>query len=392
MKRKLRLLLAMVLAMTMVMGISVTAFAATRPDGTSMDEAACTEHSGAVHIYSFGNVFGEYSYVEGIMYEEGAPISMPYYMHAGYEESTVEDYMFKDNIYTEGWYYFDGDKYCPCSGHGSVAEAFDSVEIDLSSVRAGATLWDIFSSVADSITTYPEDTIDINGINLTHGSSDSDLLLPTDPLEEGNTYTLWLTLQSTDYLFKQDSVSDYALSNLNIDAAYKNVLHDDSFADEGTILDMEIRFTVDSSTPGPNPPKPTPKKSESSHVHNFQWQTITEPTKDTDGLEGEVCSCGAVRNTQPLSAYGYALNEYATPMINAAKSGQTITFEFGVWNSFPKSFMAKLVDKSAQNVTFVFKYKWNHKLQTITIPAGTPIDLNFDWYGPAKMAELYGAN
>ena len=49
-------------------------------------------------------------------------------------------------------------------------------------------------------------------------------------------------------------------------------------------------------------------------------------------------------------------------------------------------------NKSAQNVTFVFKYKWNHKLQTITIPAGTPIDLNFDWYGPAKMAELYGAN
>ena len=129
-----------------------------------------------------------------------------------------------------------------------------------------------------------------------------------------------------------------------------------------------------------------------AHTHNFQWQTITEPTKDADGLEGEMCSCGATRNTQPLSAYVYALNEYATPMINAAKAGQTITFEFGEWNSFPKSFMAKLVDKSAQNVTFVFKYKWNHKLQTITIPAGTPIDLNFDWYGPAKMAELYGAN
>ncbi len=143
----------------------------------------------------------------------------------------------------------------------------------------------------------------------------------------------------------------------------------------------------------PITPVPTPNgPSSPAHTHNFQWQTITEPTKDADGLEGEVCSCGAIRNTQPLSAYGYALNEYATPMINAAKSGQTITFEFGEWNSFPKSFMAKLVDKSAQNVTFVFKYKWNHKAQTITIPAGTPIDLNFDWYGPAKMAELYGAN
>ena len=134
------------------------------------------------------------------------------------------------------------------------------------------------------------------------------------------------------------------------------------------------------------------KLQDSAHSHNFKWQTITEPTQYSDGLEGEVCSCGATRNTQPLSAYGYALNDYATPMINAAKAGQTITFEFGEWNSFPKSFMAKLVDKSAQNVTFVFHYKWNHQKQEITIPAGTSIDLNFDWYGPAKMAELYRVN
>ena len=145
--------------------------------------------------------------------------------------------------------------------------------------------------------------------------------------------------------------------------------------------------TVTIQMSAPVSPDNTPE-----HVHSFTWQTITEPTKDADGLEGEVCSCGATRNTQPLSAYGYTLNDYATSMINAAKSGQTITFEFGEWNSFPKSFMAKLVDKSAQNVTFVFHYNWNHVKQEITIPAGTPIDLNFDWYGPAKMAELYGAN
>ena len=154
----------------------------------------------------------------------------------------------------------------------------------------------------------------------------------------------------------------------------------------------------DEHNPDPYLPPPSSPKLDgettapSSHTHDFRWQTITEPTKDSDGLEGEVCSCGAVRNTQLLSAFGYALNNYAVPMINNAKPGQTITFEFGEWNSFPKSFMAKLVDKSAQNVTFIFKYKWNHKLQTITIPSGTPIDLNFDWYGPAKMAELYGAN
>ena len=119
--------------------------------------------------------------------------------------------------------------------------------------------------------------------------------------------------------------------------------------------------TVTIRMSAPVPPDNTPE-----HVHSFTWQTIYEATPDSDGLEGEVCSCGATRNTQPLSAYGYALNDYATPMINAAKSGQ--------------------------NVIFVFHYNWNHVKQEITIPAGTPIDLSFDWYGPAKMAELYGAN
>ena len=129
----------------------------------------------------------------------------------------------------------------------------------------------------------------------------------------------------------------------------------------------------------------------SAHEHNYQYQVITAPSTNADGLEGEVCTiCGATRNIQPISAFGYALEGYALPMINAAKSGQTITFEFGELNSFPKTFMEKLVDKSAAGVTFVFKYKVNHKLQTVTIPAGTPINLDFDYYGPAKMAELYG--
>ena len=128
------------------------------------------------------------------------------------------------------------------------------------------------------------------------------------------------------------------------------------------------------------------------HTHSYVHTIITEPTVNSDGLEGDVCTgCGAVQNTQPISAFGYTLETYASNMINAAKPGQTITFEFGELNSFPKSFMEKLVAKSAQGVTFVFKYKVNHELQTITIPAGTPIDLNFEWYGYAKMAELYGA-
>lgn len=144
------------------------------------------------------------------------------------------------------------------------------------------------------------------------------------------------------------------------------------------------------------PPTPSPKpmtQSVPEHTHDWVEGVVYEATPISDGLEGTYCrTCGTVRESHPISAYEYSLNDYAEPKINAAKFGQDITFDFGEWNSFPKSFMEKLVAKSAQGVTFVFKYKWNHKLQTITIPAGTPIDLNFDYYGPAKMAELYGAN
>ena len=162
--------------------------------------------------------------------------------------------------------------------------------------------------------------------------------------------------------------------------------------DNRTLADYNIQRGDHLQLILPMPPSPNPEIV-ITHVHEWIEGEIYAATKEKDGLGGTYCkTCGAIKESHPISAYAYSLNEYATPMINASKSGQTITFELGKWNSFPKSFMAKLVDKSAQNITFVFHYKWNHVKQEITIPAGTPIDLNFDYYGPAKMAELYGAN
>ena len=128
-----------------------------------------------------------------------------------------------------------------------------------------------------------------------------------------------------------------------------------------------------------------------AHTHSFTWQTITEPTKDSDGLEGEVCSCGATRNTRTISAMDYAINKYADQMIKAAKPGQKITLEFGEFNSFPRYMMEKVAARMNENITFVFKFKQNKKMQTVTIELGTAIDLQYDWYGPDKMKELYGA-
>lgn len=140
------------------------------------------------------------------------------------------------------------------------------------------------------------------------------------------------------------------------------------------------------------PPVVEAEPSSAAHTHNYVWQTIVEPTKDQDGLECEYCVCGATRNIQRISALGFTLTEYATPMVVNAKPGQTVEIDFGELNSFPKSFMEKVAVKTQQNVSFGFHYNWNHVGQEIKIPAGTEVDTDFDWYGPAKMAELYGAN
>ena len=204
---------------------------------------------------------------------------------------------------------------------------------------------------------------------------------------ENGTGSVWAAIYNLDGSFNEcwDVALSLAEEELGCTVEYGKVYHrglSDPFA---TICPCNLTAPPD--------PSPTPEgPSAPDHTHLFQWQTITEPTQYADGLEGEVCSCGATRNTQPLSAYGYALNDYATPMINAAKSGQTITFELGEWNSFPKAFMEKIAAKSMEGVTFVFHYKWNHVKQEITIPFGTAVDTSLDWYGPAKMAELYGMN
>lgn len=140
------------------------------------------------------------------------------------------------------------------------------------------------------------------------------------------------------------------------------------------------------------PPVVEAEPSSAAHTHNYYWQTIVEPTKDQDGLECEYCVCGASRNIQRISALGFTLTEYATPMVVNAKPGQTVEIDFGELNSFPKSFMEKVAVKTQQSVSFGFHYNWNHVGQEIRIPAGTEVDTDFDWYGPAKMAELYGAN
>lgn len=231
-------------------------------------------------------------------------------------------------------------------------------------------------------TAFASDIINVTDIKPSTTQYSSPTLYNGTTIKNDTTSEVWYFVMEIPLLANYLSLSDTNLGS------YTSLQPNESF-----VLTCDVVCTVNKFYKTPKPdPDPTPA-SAPAHTHDFVEGEIYSATQTTDGLGGIYCkSCGEIKESWPISAYGYSINDYATPMVNASKAGQNITFELGEWNSFPKAFMEKIAAKSAEGVTFVFHYKWNHVKQEITIPAGTQVDLNYDWYGPAKMAELYGAN
>lgn len=125
----------------------------------------------------------------------------------------------------------------------------------------------------------------------------------------------------------------------------------------------------------------------SAHAHNYEWQTITEPTAEQDGLEAYVCTiCGSYKESVPVSAYSYVCTDAAKKVLTA-KQNDTLVLKMGRWNSYPKWFMEKLASRS--DLTIKLQFEYQHKQYELTIPAGAKIDTECDWYGPLKLCSLY---
>lgn len=136
-------LIALVLAMTMIVGTCMSVMAA--PAGKNVKEAVCTKHSeSAQHVYSLGDTYtiteeGEegpvlYNYVKCLIYYPKAIwvfACLDEESHQPAVALTADD--FADGVYTEGWYYMNGDL-LPCDGtHGATTP-----EITCSSEEAPA--------------------------------------------------------------------------------------------------------------------------------------------------------------------------------------------------------------------------------------------------------------
>lgn len=124
--------------------------------------------------------------------------------------------------------------------------------------------------------------------------------------------------------------------------------------------------------------------------HNWVWQTITEPTEYTDGMEGYVCTiCGATKDTVTLPSAGvFMKNRYN--QVKNAKAGETVVLEMGPWHSLSKGFMEEIAKR--RDVTFVIHFIYEGKKYEVVIPAGRPLvlDPSIDWYGPLKQNEMFG--
>ena len=123
-----------------------------------------------------------------------------------------------------------------------------------------------------------------------------------------------------------------------------------------------------------------------AHVHNFVHCIITNPTEEMDGLEGEQCVCGAIRNTSVISS-DIVFYENLYKKIDNAKSGQTIVLELKRRNTFTKEFLAKLAAKN--NTNFVIRFTGNdNKRYEISVQAGALDGMEFTekYYGYKAVA------
>ena len=126
----------------------------------------------------------------------------------------------------------------------------------------------------------------------------------------------------------------------------------------------------------------------SAHVHTWKYGTIFDATEDTDGLEGYYCSCGATKETTVIPSITAIYKNRYTQMDQAGK-GEVITLKMGEWNTYSKEFMQHLISATERGVTVKLDYKYEKKNYVTTVPAGTTMDLAYDYYGPLFIQSLF---
>lgn len=126
------------------------------------------------------------------------------------------------------------------------------------------------------------------------------------------------------------------------------------------------------------------------HTHNFQWQTVKEPTETEDGLAKNICSCGMVDGEQTISSATGYINEIRDS-IEGAPEGGTVEINTEIYRCYTSKIMKALAKRG--DVTLKTTYlAEDGTWKSFTIPAGSAPTDGEQFYGFTYLGNRYGWN
>lgn len=136
------------------------------------------------------------------------------------------------------------------------------------------------------------------------------------------------------------------------------------------------------------------------------FATLSNDTPGDVGDEGEDCdhtgedcthkdnSVGSGENKEEPNAEEPKENEEQVftrellESVAAAKAGDNMTVDATVWHSFNAKVLKELLSK--EGVSYTLYYNYGGECFYITIPAGAVLEEGCEWYGPLKLNAMFG--
>lgn len=265
----------------------------------------------------------------------------------------------------------------------------NNIEITTTGFEAGKKIGDIGMSVTwnGETLSFGRDSWDSFFFGLTgpgvpkiDETQESEDAYNNTALEAGKTYRVWgMAYKTIDDEFGEETFSvkangvslqqeeDYIPDGKSsFSVGYS--IEDDS----QNVLYIEFDFTV--TIPGGSDSTSANVSTVSTpHKHHMEWEVVTEPTEDADGVIAYRCSeCGYTEYQQPLASFGVYNYNLAKQIRNAAANG-TITVNAAKrgWISYAPEVFRALKDRP--DVTLVTDYRYKGVLYEMTIPAGADL-------------------
>lgn len=95
---------------------------------------------------------------------------------------------------------------------------------------------------------------------------------------------------------------------------------------------------------------------------------MADPTIDEDGVYAYICSCGDIKEKQPISAAQVFVKDLYGKVKEAPQNG-TVTYDAKAWSTISDYLLKKMAERNDVTVTIRFQYqKADYE---ITFPAGT---------------------